>query len=119
MSSTKLERIPVLARATPERFDLLVTQGQSPGDLNDPILSSYGRPIHRRPRTELITTPDPEAPMDEQSTPDTPIDRVAEQRALLRLRHSAALTSLMVERTDLRGVHALADTIDDAIRWSA
>jgi len=57
--------------------------------------------------------------MDEKTTPETPIDRVAEQRALLRLRHSAALTSLMVERTDLRGVHALADTIDDAIRWTA
>ena len=57
--------------------------------------------------------------MDEQSITETPIDRVAEQRALLRLRHSAALTNLMVEREDLRGVHALADTIDDAIRWSA
>ena len=57
--------------------------------------------------------------MDEQITPDSPVDRVAEQRALLRLRHSAALTNLMVEREDLRGVHALADTIDDAIRWSA
>jgi hypothetical protein len=57
--------------------------------------------------------------MDEQITPTTQIDRVAEQRTLLRLRHSAALTNLMVERTDLRGVHALADAIDDAIRWSA
>lgn len=57
--------------------------------------------------------------MDEQSSRTTTSDRVAEQRALLRLRHSAALTNLMVERTDLRGVHALADTIDDAIRWSA
>jgi len=57
--------------------------------------------------------------MDEQMNPETPIDRVAEQRALLRLRHSAALTSLMEERADLKGVHALADHIDDAIRWSA
>jgi hypothetical protein len=88
--------------------------------VNDPTLSSEGRPIHRRPDNELIDTPDPEAPMDEQqTTPEVPIDRVAEQRALLRLRHSAALTSLMVERKDLRGVHALADTIDDAIRWTA
>ena len=31
--------------------------------------------------------------MDEQMHPETPIDRVAEQRALLRLRHSAALTT--------------------------
>jgi hypothetical protein len=87
--------------------------------VNDPTLSSEGRPIHRRPDNELVNTPEPEAPMDEQNTPEVPIDRVAEQRALLRLRHSAALTSLMVERTDLRGVHALADTIDDAIRWTA
>jgi hypothetical protein len=87
--------------------------------VNDPNSVSEGRPIQRRPDNELVITPDPEAPMDEQSTPEVPIDRVAEQRALLRLRHSAALTNLMVERTDLRGVHALADTIDDAIRWTA
>ncbi len=30
-----------------------------------------------------------------------------------------ALTALMDERDDLRGVHALADYFDDAVRWSA
>ena len=52
-------------------------------------------------------------------TPDAPTDRVAEQRDRLRLRHAAALTSLLDERTDLRGVHALADQLDDAVRWTA
>jgi hypothetical protein len=41
------------------------------------------------------------------------------QRELLRVRHSAALTSLMESRTDLRGVNAWADFVDDAVRWSA
>jgi hypothetical protein len=53
----------------------------------------------------------------------TPIERdvekVREQREKLLTRHSHALTSLMETRTDLRGVHALADFVDDAVRWSA
>ena len=59
--------------------------------------------------------------MDTFSTTDTDtvVESLTEQRDRLRLRHSAALTSLMEERTDLRGVHALADHFDDAIRWSA
>ncbi len=59
--------------------------------------------------------------MDTPTTtdPDTVVESLSEQRARLRLRHSAALTTLMEERTDLRGVHALADHLDDAIRWSA
>jgi hypothetical protein len=56
-----------------------------------------------------------EAEMEDPTTPD----RNLEQRAQLRLRHSQALTSLMEERSDLRGVHALADYFDDAVRWSA
>ena len=50
---------------------------------------------------------------------ETELDQLREQRAALRLRHAQALTSLMDERTDLRGVHALADHFDDAVRWSA
>ena len=53
----------------------------------------------------------------------TPIDRDAErlraQRAALEARHSAALIRLMDERAELRGVHALADFVDDSVRWSA
>ena len=56
--------------------------------------------------------------MDAQPTP-LPLDRLAEQRDRLRSRHAAALTSLMDERADLRGVHALADHLDDAVRWTA
>ena len=53
------------------------------------------------------------------STGDQNIDELREQRAKLRLRHSQALTTLMEERRDLRGVHALADYFDEAVRWSA
>jgi hypothetical protein len=57
--------------------------------------------------------------MDQQTSTKNDLEAILEQRAELRLRHSAALTMLMEERTDLRGVHALADHFDDAIRWSA
>jgi hypothetical protein len=57
--------------------------------------------------------------MEDPTTPDRDLDQVREQRDKLRLRHAQALTSLMDERTDLRGVHALADYFDDAVRWSA
>ena len=42
-----------------------------------------------------------------------------ELRTRLRNRHSHALTTLMEARADLRGVHALADFVDDSVRWSA
>jgi len=51
-------------------------------------------------------------------TTDT-VDRSLERRALLRSRHAQGLARLMEERTDLRGVHALADFVDDAVRWTA
>jgi hypothetical protein len=57
--------------------------------------------------------------MEDPTTPDRELDRLRGQRAELRLRHAQALTSLMEERADLRGVHALADYFDDAVRWSA
>ncbi|TYL49679.1 hypothetical protein FXB39_11905 [Nocardioides sp. BGMRC 2183] len=41
------------------------------------------------------------------------------RRNELRDRHARNLTTLMTERDDLRGVHALADFVDDAVRWSA
>jgi hypothetical protein len=62
-------------------------------------------------------------PMEQRTTTERTCERVAdrllEQRTTLRLRHAHALTSLMAERDDLRGVHALADHFDDAVRWSA
>ena len=50
---------------------------------------------------------------------DQLIDRISQQRAKLKVRHAQALTTLMEEREDLRGVHALADYFDEAVRWSA
>jgi hypothetical protein len=56
-------------------------------------------------------------------TDNTPVtqlsDKTAEQRAALRVRHAQKLTALMEARDDLRGVHALADFVDDSVRWSA
>lgn len=68
------------------------------------------------------------------TTPLTPLDapavalgdaaesrdqRVLDQRARFRTRHARALSDLMGQRDDLRGVHALADLVDDAVRWTA
>ncbi|WP_164519709.1 hypothetical protein [Nocardioides ferulae] len=47
----------------------------------------------------------------------TELDPVAARGSALRLRHSRALARLMAERDDLRGVHALADLVDDSVRW--
>ncbi len=41
------------------------------------------------------------------------------KRAALKDRHAQGLTTLMKQRDDLRGVYALADFVDDAVRWSA
>lgn len=48
--------------------------------------------------------------------PDPALERARAQA--LRDRHAEGLTRLLSERDDLRGVHALADLVDDAIRWS-
>lgn len=50
---------------------------------------------------------------------DTRLDRITSQRHSLKFRHASALARLMAERQDLRGVHALADIVDDSLRWSA
>ncbi len=50
---------------------------------------------------------------------DAEIERVSMQRNKLRTRHASALAKLMEERQDLRGVNALADLVDDSLRWSA
>lgn len=51
-------------------------------------------------------------------TTDT-VDHSLARRAALRDRHAQSLSRLMDERADLRGVHKLADFVDDAIRWTA
>ncbi|MDZ5619771.1 hypothetical protein SFC88_02980 [Nocardioides sp. HM23] len=57
--------------------------------------------------------------MTDTTSSGTPADRSLERRAALRSRHAQGLTRLMEERADLRGVHALADFVDDAVRWTA
>jgi len=56
---------------------------------------------------------------DPQQHVDTQLERIRAQRAALKDRHAQALTRLMAEREDLKGVHALADLVSDSLRWSA
>jgi hypothetical protein len=59
---------------------------------------------------------------DAASTPrgsDNDLDRRRAQRDGLRLRHAHSLTRLLSSRDDLRGVHALADLVDESVRWTA
>lgn len=51
--------------------------------------------------------------------PDNDLERRRHQRDALRLRHAHLLGRLMASRDDLRGVHALADFVDDSVRWTA
>lgn len=57
--------------------------------------------------------------MDAVVTTAEETDLAREKRAAFKLRHARGLTELMGERSDLRGVHALADMVDDAVRWTA
>lgn len=50
---------------------------------------------------------------------DARLARVVARRKQFQDRHAQRLTALMAQRDDLRGVHALADLVDDAIRWTA
>jgi hypothetical protein len=52
-------------------------------------------------------------------TGDGELDQTLQRRHALKSRHTRALVRLMDERTDLRGVHALADLVADSLRWSA
>ena len=53
------------------------------------------------------------------TTAEQELDQLRERRVALRVRHAQALTALMDERADLKGVHAFADYVDEAVRWSA
>ncbi len=54
-----------------------------------------------------------------QPAHDTNLEIRRRQRDALRLRHVHLLGRLMSTRDDLRGVHALADFVDDSVRWTA
>jgi hypothetical protein len=56
--------------------------------------------------------------MEAVAVPIEPDNRKAGQRDLAsRLLHG--VSSLYAVRTDLRGVHAFADVVEEAVRWSA
>lgn len=57
--------------------------------------------------------------MEPTQHPEDEFETHRNKRAALKDRHAQGLTSLMMERDDLRGVHALADFVDDSVRWSA
>lgn len=69
----------------------------------------------------MATTPTAGAPtrLPAESLFDQELDRIRAQRSKLKDRHATALSALMTERDDLRGVSAMADLVDDAVRWSA
>jgi hypothetical protein len=56
---------------------------------------------------------------DSQTDTRDEVDRSLARRAALRDRHARGVAQLMAQRSDLRGVHALADFVDDAVRWTA
>jgi hypothetical protein len=60
-----------------------------------------------------------EDPTQTDRDTDFLLEQVSAQRSALRTRHARALSRLMSEREDLRGVHALADLVSDSLRWSA
>lgn len=47
------------------------------------------------------------------------LDQRRSARAALKTRHSQSVVRLMDERIDLRGVHPLADFVDESVRWTA
>jgi len=63
---------------------------------------------------------DPTTPRSEPAhDADTRLEQIRADRAALKDRHSQALSRLMAQREDLKGVHALADLVSDSLRWSA
>ena len=58
-------------------------------------------------------------PTTTQPDVDTHLERIRAQRAALKDRHTKALSRLLAEREDLKGVHPLADLVSDSLRWSA
>ncbi|WP_139979281.1 hypothetical protein [Nocardioides litoris] len=69
----------------------------------------------------LTPTTSPTASLTTSLTagPTATVDRRLEQRAALKNRHSQGVVKLMGKRDDLRGVHALADFVDESVRWTA
>ena len=47
------------------------------------------------------------------------VARSTYSRADLATRHRHRISTLLAHRDDLRGVHALADVVEESVRWSA
>ena len=60
-----------------------------------------------------MDTTQPEVAVDEEMA------RIRERRQRQQLRHAHALLALLDSREDLRGVHRLADVVEESVRWSA
>lgn len=43
----------------------------------------------------------------------------ATRKTDMQVRHARELVSLFARHSELRGVHAMADFFDDAVRWTA
>ncbi|MCL2542511.1 MAG: hypothetical protein FWE71_08650 [Nocardioidaceae bacterium] len=65
------------------------------------------------------TSPDGSRHLGSVPTASGEHDPATLRRVALRHRHAQGLVRLMDERADLRGVHALADFVDDSVRWTA
>ena len=50
---------------------------------------------------------------------DRRLDRILATRERLEAQHAKRLLSLLDERSDLRGVHALADLVGERVLWCA
>lgn len=46
-------------------------------------------------------------------------DEKPTRRERLETRHAREIVELLGRKEELRGVHAMADFLDDAVRWSA
>ncbi len=59
------------------------------------------------------------SPQPQSTSTYTSRTRREAQREQFRLRRVQALTALLENRRELRGVSAVADHLDDAVRWTA
>lgn len=50
---------------------------------------------------------------------DRKLQAILDARTRQEARHASGLHSLLSDRDDLRGVHALADLVGDRVRWCA
>jgi hypothetical protein len=57
--------------------------------------------------------------MTEEEREDLRLERLGTQHLQVRSRHTSRLTMLLEQRKDLAGVYAMADLVDESVRWSA